>query len=59
MECSAELVRKLTVSLPPDIAAKVKNEAKRLDRPASWIVKQALIDWLNGTDDDKHRSRPW
>lgn len=38
--------RTLTADVPVDLADKVDEMASRLERPAGWIVRQALFDWI-------------
>ena len=38
--------RVVTASLPGDLVAKLDEIAKRIDRSKSWIIRQALAEWL-------------
>jgi len=38
--------RVLTAHVPLDLADKVDEWATRLERPRGWILKQALMDWV-------------
>jgi len=38
--------RVLTAHIPEDLAEKVDNYAKSMDRSRAWIVKQALSSWV-------------
>jgi predicted transcriptional regulator len=44
----------LTAQVPERLARKVDKLATALDRPRSWIVKQALQDWIDRAE-DRHR----
>ena len=38
--------RVVTAHIPADLAEQVDLIATRLDRPKGWIVRQALISWV-------------
>ncbi len=38
--------RVVTTNLPDDLAARMDEIATRLDRSKSWIVREAVADWL-------------
>ena len=38
--------RVVTAKLPEDLILKMDEIADRIDRSKSWIVRQALTDWL-------------
>ena len=38
--------RVVTAHIPADLAEQVDLLATRLDRPKGWIVRQALISWV-------------
>lgn len=38
--------RVVTANLPADLVSKLDEVALRIDRSKSWIVRQALADWL-------------
>jgi len=38
--------RVVTAKLPDDLVARMDEIADRIDRSKSWIVRQALIEWL-------------
>jgi predicted transcriptional regulator len=38
--------RVVTSHLPVELMEKVDRMAEALERPKSWIVKQALLDWV-------------
>ena len=38
--------RVVTAHIPSDLAEQIDQLAERLDRPKGWIVKQALISWV-------------
>jgi len=42
----AETGRVVTVKLPDDLVSRLDEIAKRIDRSKSWIVRQALSEWL-------------
>ena len=44
----------LTAHVPLDLARKVDELAARLERSRSWIVKQALSEWIE-TEEERHR----
>ncbi|VVM35521.1 CopG family ribbon-helix-helix protein [Pseudomonas fluorescens] len=46
--------RSVTAHVPVDLAERVDQLAERLDRSRNWIVKQALLAWL---DQEEERSR--
>ena len=46
--------RVLTAHVPVELAERVDELAKRMDRPRGWIVKQALANWI---DDEDERDR--
>ena len=38
--------RVVTAKLPDDLVARMDEIADRIDRSKSWIVRQALVEWL-------------
>jgi predicted transcriptional regulator len=44
----------LTAQIPAPLADKIDRLAARLDRPRAWIVKQALIAWVD-QEEERHR----
>jgi len=38
--------RVVTAHIPNELAKQIDQLAERLDRPKGWIVKQALISWV-------------
>lgn len=38
--------RVVTAKLPEDLVSRMDEVADRIDRSKSWIVRQALTDWL-------------
>ena len=38
--------RVVTVKLPEDLTSRLDEIARRIDRSKSWIVRQALSEWL-------------
>jgi predicted transcriptional regulator len=42
----AEEGRVVTAKLPDDLVARMDEIADRIDRSKSWIVRQALTEWL-------------
>lgn len=38
--------RVVTANLPDDLAARMDEIATRIDRSKSWIVREAVADWL-------------
>jgi len=38
--------RVVTAHIPTELAEQIDQLAERLDRPKGWIVKQALISWV-------------
>lgn len=39
--------RTITAKVPEALAARLDEIARRIDRSRSWIVRQALADWLD------------
>lgn len=46
--------RVMTAHIPLDLAAKVDAAASRIERSRGWVVKQALVAWVN-QEDERHR----
>ena len=46
--------RVLTAHVPVELADKVDELAKRIDRSRGWVVKQALAAWV---EDEEERDR--
>ncbi|GGA50880.1 CopG family transcriptional regulator [Sphingomonas psychrolutea] len=46
--------RVMTAHIPLDLAAKVDAAASRIDRSRGWVVKQALVAWVD-QEDERHR----
>jgi predicted transcriptional regulator len=46
--------RIVTAHIPDRLARKLDNLAERLDRPRSWVVKEALKGYL-ALDKERHR----
>jgi len=46
--------RVITAHVPLDLAEKVDAFAERLDRPRGWVMKQALVAWV---DREEERDR--
>ncbi|CRM38520.1 Ribbon-helix-helix protein, copG family [Pseudomonas sp. 24 E 13] len=44
----------MTAHIPTALAQKVDQMAARMDRSRGWVVKQALVDWV---DQEEERSR--
>lgn len=38
--------RVVTAHIPSELAEQIDQLAERLDRPKGWIVKQALMSWI-------------
>lgn len=38
--------RVVTAKLPEDLVSRIDEVADRIDRSKSWIVRQALMEWL-------------
>lgn len=38
--------RVVTANLPDDLAERMDEVARRIDRSRSWIVREAVADWL-------------
>jgi predicted transcriptional regulator len=38
--------RVVTAHIPSELAEQIDQLAKRMDRPQGWIVKQALMSWV-------------
>lgn len=38
--------RVVTAKLPEDLAARMDEVAERIDRSKSWIVREAVAEWL-------------
>lgn len=43
----AESDRVFTAKLPAELASKLDDVASRLDRSRSWIIRQAVAEWLS------------
>jgi predicted transcriptional regulator len=41
-----ETGRVVTASLPADLVSRMDEVAERVDRSKSWIVREAVIQWL-------------
>jgi predicted transcriptional regulator len=41
-----DIGRVITAKLPTELACRIDEVADRIDRSRSWIVRQALRDWL-------------
>lgn len=41
-----EVGRVITAKLPDDIVSRMDEVAERIDRSKSWIVRQAVSEWL-------------
>ena len=50
---NVESDRVFTAKLPADLAEKLDNVASRLDRSRSWIIRQAVAEWL-AEEDRRH-----
>lgn len=46
--------RVLTVNLPLSLADKVDEIAARIERPRTWIMKQALTAWIE-QEEERHQ----
>ena len=46
--------RVMTAHIPLDLAAKVDAAASRIERSRGWVVKQALVAWVD-QEDERHR----
>lgn len=42
----ANVGRVITAKLPDDLVSKMDEVADRIDRSKSWIVRQAIAEWL-------------
>lgn len=49
----ADNSRVVTANLPADLAAKLDAVAGRIDRSKSWIIRQAVAEWL-AEEDRRH-----
>lgn len=49
--------RVLTAHVPVDLAEKVDQRAKSLERSRGWVVKQALADWLFWEEEKDRRTQ--
>jgi predicted transcriptional regulator len=45
-EAMAEEGRVVTAKLPDDLVTEMDEVAERMDRSKSWIVRQAVAEWL-------------
>ncbi|WP_312240945.1 ribbon-helix-helix domain-containing protein [Pantoea sp.] len=45
--------RVLTAHVPLPLAEKIDAAAARLERPKGWIIKQALLAWLDQEEERK------
>lgn len=43
----ADVGRVVTAKLPDDLVSRMDEIADRIDRSKSWIVRQALTEWLS------------
>lgn len=43
----AEDGRVITAKLPEDLVSRMDEVAERIDRSKSWIVREALVQWLS------------
>ena len=41
-----ETGRVVTANLPKDLVSRMDEAARRMDRSKSWIVRQAVAEWL-------------
>ena len=48
----SEAGRVVTTKLPDDVAARMDAIAERIERSKSWIVREAVVQWL---DEEQHR----
>jgi len=46
--------RVLTAHIPEELAEKVDRYAESMERSRAWIVKRALVDWVEW-EEEKHR----
>lgn len=46
--------RVLTAHVPSSLAQKVDQLAERMERPRGWIIKQALLAWVE-EEEERHR----
>ena len=46
--------RVVTANLPVELAKKLDTVARRMDRTRSWIIRQALAEWL-AEEDRRHQ----
>lgn len=49
--------RVVTANLPDDLVAKLDHFSARLDRSKSWIIKQALSEWI--AEEDRRDQLTW
>lgn len=49
----AGVSRVVTANLPADLVSRLDELAARLDRSKSWIIKQALAEWI-AEEDRRH-----
>lgn len=47
----------LTAHVPLELADRVDEYAKQMDRSRGWIVKQALADWVHWEDEKDRMTR--
>lgn len=51
--------RVLTAHVPQDLAIKIDEAAAKIDRSRNWIIKQALLLWLErGTENTPSKAEP-
>ncbi len=43
----SEIGRVVTAKLPDDIVARMDEIAERIERSKSWIVREAVVQWLD------------
>src|SRR5579875_14391 len=51
---AAVQTRVLTAHVPSSLAQKVDQLAERMERPRGWIIKQALLAWVE-EEEERHR----
>ncbi|WP_455922743.1 CopG family ribbon-helix-helix protein [Pseudomonas putida] len=49
--------RSVTAHIPVQLAEKIDLMAERLERSQNWIIKQALIAWLDQEDERSRLTR--
>lgn len=50
----SENCRDMMISLTPEVFKRLSEYCEREERPYSWVIRKALVDWL-----DKHEKNQY